>query len=115
MRELFSNFGTLKSLRLPKKFDGRHRGYAFVEFLSLREAVAAKEALAATHLYGRHLVIEWADSDVSKEGDVELTRDKARGTSKKRKAAPSSSTEVGSMFDTAADLGGFGDAGDSES
>ena len=28
-----------------------------------QEAVAAKDALQATHLYGRHLVIEWAKAD----------------------------------------------------
>jgi multiple RNA-binding domain-containing protein 1 len=31
-------FGQLKSLRLPKKFDGSHRGFAFVEFLTHQEA-----------------------------------------------------------------------------
>ena len=46
----------LKSLRLPKKFDGSHRGFAFVEFTTKQEAQAAVDALASTHLYGRHLV-----------------------------------------------------------
>lgn len=34
LRELFANFGQLKRLRLPKKFDGGHRGFAFVDFLT---------------------------------------------------------------------------------
>lgn len=34
LRELFSSFGQLKRVRLPKKFDGGHRGFAFVDFLS---------------------------------------------------------------------------------
>lgn len=46
----------LKSLRLPKKFDGKHRGFAFVEFLTKQEAQNAFEALQSTHLYGRHMV-----------------------------------------------------------
>ncbi|KAG2568670.1 hypothetical protein PVAP13_7NG405200 [Panicum virgatum] len=46
LRQLFSPFGQIKSLRLPMKF-GSHR------------------ALASTHLYGRHLVIERA-----KEGET---------------------------------------------
>lgn len=34
LRELFSSFGQLKRVRLPKKFDGGHRGFAFVDFLT---------------------------------------------------------------------------------
>lgn len=52
--------GTLKSIRLPKKFDSRSRGFAFLEFVSHREAENAMETLKHTHLLGRHLVVEWA-------------------------------------------------------
>ena len=48
--------GQIKSLRLPKKFDGSHRGFAFIDFLTRQEADNAFEALHSTHLYGRHLV-----------------------------------------------------------
>lgn len=34
LRELFATFGQLKRVRLPKKFDGGHRGFAFVDFLT---------------------------------------------------------------------------------
>ncbi|CAM9512245.1 unnamed protein product, partial [Heterosigma akashiwo] len=56
VRALFSEFGELKKVRLPKKFDGNNRGFAFVEFLTAKEARAAFSALASTHLSGRHLV-----------------------------------------------------------
>ena len=49
-------FEQIKSIRLPKKFDGNHRGFAFVEFLTKKEAGNAFEALQSTHLYGRHMV-----------------------------------------------------------
>jgi len=32
--KLFGTFGQLKKVRLPKKFDGSHRGFAFVEYLT---------------------------------------------------------------------------------
>ena len=48
---------------MPRKFDGNHRGFAFVEFLTKQEALSAYKALADTHLYGRHLVLEWANKD----------------------------------------------------
>lgn len=46
LRELFSSFGQLKSVRIPRKFDGSNRGFGFVEFLTHEEAAAAMEALA---------------------------------------------------------------------
>eukprot|EP00039_Didymoeca_costata_P013685 m.212073 g.212073 ORF g.212073 m.212073 type:complete len:869 (+) comp15847_c0_seq1:210-2816(+) len=68
IKELCAAFGQVKSVRLPKKFDGSHRGFAFVEFLSKKEAREAFEALSgSTHLYGRRLVVEWAEGDKSIE------------------------------------------------
>lgn len=73
IRELFGAFGQLKRVRMPKKFDGKHRGFAFVEFLTEQEAQNAFSALSSSHLYGRHLVLEWAeDAD-----DLDTLRAKA--------------------------------------
>eukprot|EP00798_Chlamydomonas_sp_ICE-L_P010822 gene10822-16908_t len=58
---LFSPFGSIKSIRLPKKFDGSHRGFAFVEFVTKQEAKNAMEGVGGTHLYGRRLVVEYAE------------------------------------------------------
>ncbi|CEO99981.1 hypothetical protein PBRA_007715 [Plasmodiophora brassicae] len=65
LRDLFSSFGRVKSCRIPSKFGGGHRGFAFVEFCSAGEAQAAKASLEATHFYGRHLVLEWASRNES--------------------------------------------------
>ena len=32
IRELFQEYGSLRRVRLPKKMDGSHRGFAFVEY-----------------------------------------------------------------------------------
>ncbi|KAK7320975.1 hypothetical protein VNO77_30986 [Canavalia gladiata] len=66
LRQLFSPFGQIKSLRLPMKF-GNHRGFAFVEYVTQQEAQNALKALSSTHLYGRHLVIERAKEGESLE------------------------------------------------
>lgn len=63
LRELFGTFGELKNVRLPKKMDGSHRGFAFVEFVSPEVAREAFRALQHTHLYGRHLVVEFSTED----------------------------------------------------
>ncbi|KAG2239680.1 hypothetical protein Bca52824_091519 [Brassica carinata] len=67
LRQLFSPFGQIKGLRLPKRNIGQYAGFAFVEFMTKQEASNAKKALSSTHFYGRHLVIEWAKDDNSME------------------------------------------------
>ena len=74
--QLFGSFGTLKKVRLPKKFDGSHRGFAFVEYLTAKESVHAMNTLSKTHLYGRHLVLEWAEKDEVVD-DLDFLRSKA--------------------------------------
>jgi multiple RNA-binding domain-containing protein 1 len=37
---------------------GSHRGFAFVEYVTKQETQNALQALANTHLYGRHLVMD---------------------------------------------------------
>ena len=69
-----SSHGHLKSVRLPKKFDSRSRGFAFLEFITRHEAENAYAALRHTHLLGRHLVLEWAEEA---EQDLEVLRKKA--------------------------------------
>lgn len=63
LRALFSSFGTVTALRIPKKANGGHRGFAFLDFLTKQEAMTAYESLQHTHFYGRHLVIEPAEKD----------------------------------------------------
>ena len=65
LRELFGAYGQLKSLRLPKKFDGTSRGFVFVEYLSADDAKTAVKALSSTHLLGRKLVVEYAKEEKS--------------------------------------------------
>eukprot|EP00359_Climacostomum_virens_P004703 CAMPEP_0204905636 /NCGR_PEP_ID=MMETSP1397-20131031/5530_1 /ASSEMBLY_ACC=CAM_ASM_000891 /TAXON_ID=49980 /ORGANISM="Climacostomum Climacostomum virens, Strain Stock W-24" /LENGTH=618 /DNA_ID=CAMNT_0052074543 /DNA_START=1 /DNA_END=1857 /DNA_ORIENTATION=- len=65
LKALFTTYGQVKTVRLPKKYAGGHRGFAFVEFVSAEEAAAAFETLKNTHMYGRKLVIEWAKQEDS--------------------------------------------------
>jgi len=79
--QLFGSFGQLKKVRLPKKFDGTHRGFAFCEFVTSKEAQNAMTTLSRTHLYGRHLVLEWAtqgEDDGNTADNVGVAREKAK-------------------------------------
>ncbi|XP_026499714.2 probable RNA-binding protein 19 [Vanessa tameamea] len=77
LHEIFRAFGEIKTLRLPKKLtvgSDQHRGFAFVDYYSKTDAKSAFEALCqSTHLYGRRLVLEWADQSDETE-DVGLLR-----------------------------------------
>ena len=54
---------TPQNVRVPKRYDGRARGFAFVEHERASDASSARRALGAAHLYGRHLVIDWAENE----------------------------------------------------
>lgn len=96
VRELFKTFGQLKTVRLPKKLAsvGEHRGFGFVEFMTKDDARRAFESLCqSTHLYGRRLVLEWAEGDESVEQIRKRTAEHFHGlqgpsniSSKRRKA-----------------------------
>ena len=93
IRELFKTFGQLKTVRLPKKMAtmGKHRGFGFVEFMTKGDARRAFESLChSTHLYGRRLVLEWAEGEESVEEIRKRTAEHFHGTavvsSKRRKA-----------------------------
>ena len=73
IRQLFSAFGDLQFVRLPKKLHGTgsHRGFAFVEYVNRTDAKKAFGSLSqSTHLYGRRLVLEWAKSEASNSDDL---------------------------------------------
>lgn len=73
---LFSTYGTVKRVRIPKKLGNSHRGFAFVDMSSGQEASSAMESLKHTHFYGRHLIIEEAKQDDNDEEFVVATLDK---------------------------------------
>jgi multiple RNA-binding domain-containing protein 1 len=70
IRDLFTVYGSVKRVRIPKKMGGEHRGFAFVDFSTAQEAAMAMASLKNTHLYGRHLVLEWAKEEDDQEGIV---------------------------------------------
>lgn len=71
IRDLFKTFGELKAVRLPLKqgvASEQHRGFGFVDFVSKSDAKNAYDALhLSTHLYGRRLVLEWAEAGTDVE------------------------------------------------
>uniref|UniRef100_A0A8D3EA98 Probable RNA-binding protein 19 n=1 Tax=Scophthalmus maximus TaxID=52904 RepID=A0A8D3EA98_SCOMX len=90
IRELFCTFGELKTVRLPKKAagSGKHRGFGFIDFLTKQDAKRAFAALChSTHLYGRRLVLEWADAEETVETLRRKTAEHFHVASKKQRKA----------------------------
>lgn len=87
LRELFCTFGELKTVRLPKKGIGAsHRGFGFIDFLTKQDAKKAFAALChSTHLYGRRLVLEWADAEETVDDLRRKTAQHFHNAPKKRK------------------------------
>ncbi|XP_035514934.1 probable RNA-binding protein 19 [Morone saxatilis] len=88
IRELFCTFGELKTVRLPKKAagSGSHRGFGFIDFLTKQDAKKAFAALChSTHLYGRRLVLEWADAEDTVETLRRKTAEHFHETAKKKR------------------------------
>jgi multiple RNA-binding domain-containing protein 1 len=80
VRALFSAYGKLVALRLPKKFNQSSRGFAFAEFATAKEALSAITALKDTHLLGRRLVLDFAEADeVDPEEQIKAMEKKIRG------------------------------------
>jgi len=72
VQSLFGEYGQLRSVRVPKKFDSSTRGFAFADFVTAREAENAMDALRDTHLLGRKLVLEFAAEDaIDAEQEIE--------------------------------------------
>ncbi|XP_061842410.1 probable RNA-binding protein 19 [Nerophis lumbriciformis] len=90
VRELFCTFGELKTVRLPKKAagSGSHRGFGFIDFITKQDAKKAFAALChSTHLFGRRLVLEWADAEETVETLRRKTAEHFHVASKKQRKA----------------------------
>ncbi|KAL8630021.1 hypothetical protein Q9189_004273 [Teloschistes chrysophthalmus] len=78
VRSLFGAYGQLRSVRVPKKFDSSTRGFAFADFVTVREAENAMDALKDTHLLGRRLVLDFAAEDeIDPEQEIAKMQQKA--------------------------------------
>ncbi|EIF45820.1 multiple rna-binding domain-containing protein 1 [Brettanomyces bruxellensis AWRI1499] len=77
--QLFSSFAHLKSVRVPKKFDRSARGFAFVEFNTVKEAETVMDQLQGVHLLGRRLVLDFAEKNADNaEEEISRMTKKAR-------------------------------------
>ncbi|RYO33627.1 Multiple RNA-binding domain-containing protein 1 [Alternaria arborescens] len=94
VRALFTPYGQLRSVRVPKKFDASSRGFGFAEFTTKRDAVNAMNALKNTHLLGRRLVLAFAETE-SDDPEKELEKMQQKVGAQANKVALQRLTEGG--------------------
>ncbi|KAF7727778.1 RNA recognition motif-containing protein [Apophysomyces ossiformis] len=70
LKRLFEKHGKVLDVQLPRKYEGGPlRGFAFIQFDSVKEAEAALNALNATEHVGRTIAVDWS---LSKERFTKL-------------------------------------------
>lgn len=112
-------FGELKSVRLPKKMvsgaDESHRGFCFVDFMAEPDAKRAFETMCqSTHLYGRRLVLEWAEAEDGVEELRKRTAEQFGGSTAGQDAAKRSRKGVFDSSQVSAALGAERGGGEME-
>ncbi|KAM6301734.1 LOW QUALITY PROTEIN: RNA-binding protein 28 [Podargus strigoides] len=60
LRSLFSPFGTVVEVNIPRKPDGKMRGFAFVQLRNVPEAAKALRGLNMKEIKGRPVAVDWA-------------------------------------------------------
>ncbi|CAC5415571.1 NOP4 [Mytilus coruscus] len=77
LKEVFSQFGEVKEVTIPKQPNGRMFGFGFVQFTDLISAEQALQKMNTKMIRGRSVAVDWAvpknkfekDSQVESDGD----------------------------------------------
>ena len=68
LKDIFKEFGEVAFVRIvTDRETGRSKGFGFVEFTSVEDATAAKEAMDGKEIDGRELRIDFAQEREQKE------------------------------------------------
>ncbi|KAH8042626.1 hypothetical protein HPB51_024858 [Rhipicephalus microplus] len=60
LRDCFSKYGSVVEVTIPKKPDGKMRGFAFVQFNETKSAIKAINGLNATEVLGRPIAVDFS-------------------------------------------------------
>ncbi|XP_002712116.2 RNA-binding protein 28 [Oryctolagus cuniculus] len=60
LKTIFAQFGAVLEVNVPKKPDGKMRGFAFVQFKNLLEAGKALKGMNMKEIKGRTVAVDWA-------------------------------------------------------
>ncbi|XP_070550742.1 RNA-binding protein 28-like isoform X1 [Ptychodera flava] len=70
LKEVFSEFGQISEVSIPKKSDGKMFGFGFVQFSNVIEATKAVKKVNMKEIKGRPVAVDWAVPKVKYEAAV---------------------------------------------
>lgn len=60
LKSVFTHYGTVLEVNIPRKPDGKMRGFAFIQFKNLLEAGKALKGANMKEIKGRTVAVDWA-------------------------------------------------------
>ncbi|XP_034375263.1 RNA-binding protein 28 [Arvicanthis niloticus] len=82
LKAVFTHYGTVLEVNIPRKPDGKMRGFAFIQFKNLLEAGKALKGANMKEIKGRTVAVDWA---VAKDKYKDAQHASAPGGKKKPK------------------------------
>ncbi|KAM6202262.1 RNA-binding protein 28 [Rhynchocyon petersi] len=96
LKTVFAQFGAVLEVNIPRKPDGKMRGFAFVQFKNLLEAGKALKGMNMKEIKGRTVAVDWAVAK-DKYKDTHSASGSASASGKMcgagKRAAPGESSE----------------------
>lgn len=88
LRDCFGKYGDITEISIPRKPDGKMRGFAFVQFCETKNAIKAINGLNASNIHGRPVAVDFSlpkttyeQATKSKTGDELEKQDGDNGNS----------------------------------
>ncbi len=83
LKKVFEKYGEVVSSKIVSDFDGRSKGFGFVEMADENQAKSAIDALNGTELNGRDMTVNLAKpkSDAPRSNNNSFSRNNDRGSS----------------------------------
>ncbi|XP_075064622.1 RNA-binding protein 28 [Mixophyes fleayi] len=83
LKKHFSAFGSVLEVNIPKKPDGKMRGFAFVQFLKMLDASKALKGTNMKSIKGRTVAVDWAVAKDKYTATQRVTTNESMTSSKK--------------------------------
>ncbi|XP_059113444.1 RNA-binding protein 28 [Peromyscus eremicus] len=86
LKTVFTPYGTVLEVNIPRKPDGKMRGFAFIQFKNLLEAGKALKGMNMKEIKGRTVAVDWAVAkDKYKDTQPASAPDEKQSSEHKRK------------------------------
>ncbi|XP_073508660.1 RNA-binding protein 28 [Phyllobates terribilis] len=114
LKTYFSTFGSVMEVSIPRKPDGKMRGFAFVQFKNMLEASKALKGTNMKSIKGRTVAVDWAIAKDKYTATQGPSVSETKKSDQKEQLKNSSDDEESSDDETTAPLKGGDDKGEED-